>query len=334
MSLAQQSTVRPELVFSRFSDQLAPFVEAAGLEPDFFTDPEFECSVHSFVKLLELAGCSTDESIGLRLGEQVRSEDFGVVGQALRSMEKLEDVLLGIGRYLVVRTQSVKFDVDVLDALVAVSYRITDPTIIQRRQDAEFTLAAMLSCWREVTASALIPERVDFEHPRPKDLSLHRAFFHCPLRFGQDSNRLYFSKTVLDLPVHTSNRRLLQALRPFLEDQCKLRNQSSGLLSKVSQAIAAELGTGGVGVIQVAGALHMSVRTLQRRLSGMNLEFGVLVEDVRRALALEYVGNSSYRLTDVALMLGYAEASSFTRAFRRWTGVAPRDYRSAMNPDA
>ncbi|MNG24433.1 HTH-type transcriptional regulator VirS [compost metagenome] len=71
----------------------------------------------------------------------------------------------------------------------------------------------------------------------------------------------------------------------------------------------------------------MSVRTLQRRLGDLDLEFGELVEEVRRALALEYVGNSSYRLTDVALMLGYAEPSSFSRAFRRWTELTPREFR-------
>ncbi|MOA45947.1 HTH-type transcriptional regulator VirS [compost metagenome] len=80
-------------------------------------------------------------------------------------------------------------------------------------------------------------------------------------------------------------------------------------------------------MVQVAESLHMSVRTLQRRLGELDLEFGQLVEDVRRALALEYVGNSSYRLTDVALMLGYTEASSFSRAFRRWTELTPREYR-------
>ncbi|MCY1281620.1 HTH-type transcriptional regulator VirS [compost metagenome] len=327
MPPSPHNMMNPESMLRRFSDQLSPFLTEAGLDTSFFTDPEAECSAAAWVKLMELAGKHVDDSIGLRLGSEIRSMDLGVFGQALRSMDRLEEVLHGSSRYIVTRSQAEKVDISISGWLVTISYCITDPTIIPRRQDAEFSLATMLSCFRELTASAMRPVRVDFEHAPPKDLSLHREIFQCPLQFNQDANRLYFNKSVLDLPVRTANKRLLQALQPFLEEQRKLRSQPVSLLSEVSQAIAAELRLGRVGVVQVAESLHMSVRTLQRRLGELDLEFGQLVEDVRRALALEYVGNSSYRLTDVALMLGYTEASSFSRAFRRWTELTPREYR-------
>ena len=327
MALAQKSTMHPELLFSQFADQLSPFLEEAGLEASFFTDPEVECSAASLVKLLELAGRSLDDSIGLRLGAQIRSSDMGVLGQALRSMDRLGDTLNGLSRYMVTRSQAERVEVIELDRLVILSYQLADPSITQKRQDAEFSLAAMLSCIRDLTGCTVMPVRVDFEHAAPKDLSCHREMFHCPIRFGQDCNRLYFNKSVLDLPICTSNRRLLQALQPYLEEQRKLRSQSASLLIDVSRAIATELGRGRVGVVQVAQAMNLSVRTLQRRLRELDLEFGAVVEDVRRALAIEFVGNSSFRLTDVALMLGYTEASSFSRAFRRWTNLTPREYR-------
>lgn len=327
MPLSQHNTMNPESLLRRFAEQLSPFLLESGLDKSVFTDPEAVCPAAAWVKLMELAGKHLDDSIGLRIGNQIRSMDFGVLGQALRSMDHLEEVLHGLSRYMVTRSQVEKVEISVSGWLVTISYQITDPTIIPRRQDAEFSLAAMLSCIRDLTASAVSPVRVDFEHAPPKDLSAHREVFHCPLQFNQDSNRLYFNKTVLDLPVRTANKRLLQALQPFLEEQRKLRSQPVSLLGEVSQAIAAELRLGRVGVVQVADSLHMSVRTLQRRLGELDLEFGKLVEDVRRALALEYVGNSSYRLTDVALMLGYTEASSFSRAFRRWTELTPREYR-------
>ncbi|MNE97843.1 HTH-type transcriptional regulator VirS [compost metagenome] len=77
----------------------------------------------------------------------------------------------------------------------------------------------------------------------------------------------------------------------------------------------------------IAGQLGFSSRTLQRRLHEQALEFNALVEEIRSTMALEYVQNSSRSITDIASRLGYAEASSFTRAFRRWTGVTPRAYR-------
>jgi AraC-like DNA-binding protein len=333
MALAQTNTLCTELLFSRFSEQLTPFLEQAGLEDSLFTDPELEISAISLVKLLELAGRNLDDAIGLHLGAQVRSADMGVLGQALRSMDRLGDALVGLSRYMVTRSQTERIEVAEIDRLVTVSYQIADPSITQRRQDAEFSVSALFVCIRELTGADFMPERVDFEHAAPRNLSCHREMFHCPIRFDQDCNKLYFDKSILDLPICTSNRRLLQALQPYLEEQRKLRSHSAGLLIEVSRAIATELGRGRIGVVQVAEAMNLSVRTLQRRLRELDLEFGEVVEDVRRALAIEYVGNSSFRLTDVALMLGYTEASSFSRAFRRWTDLTPREYRKRSGLD-
>jgi len=327
MALAQKNTLQTELLFSRFANELSPFLEEAGLGTSFFTDPDLEVSAASLARLMELAGRALGDTIGLRLGSQVQSSDMGVLGQALRSMDRLGDTMKGLSRYMVTRSQAERIEMVESDRQVIVSYQIADPSITQKRQDAEFSIAAMLSCMREMTGCAIAPVRVDFEHTAPADLSCHREMFHCPIRFGQDCNRLYFNRSVLDLPICTSNRRLLQALKPYLEEQRKIRSQSASLLIDVSRAIATELGRGRIGVVQVAEAMNLSVRTLQRRLRDLDLEFGTVVEDVRRALAIEYVGNSSFRLTDVALMLGYTEASSFSRAFRRWTNLTPREYR-------
>ncbi|MNJ40779.1 HTH-type transcriptional regulator VirS [compost metagenome] len=96
---------------------------------------------------------------------------------------------------------------------------------------------------------------------------------------------------------------------------------------RISLAIEADLQGGKVALEEVASQLCMSKRTLQRRLSELNVEFNELVEEVRQARALDLVRHSSLSLTEIAMRLGYYEASSFTRAFRRWTGLTPRDYR-------
>ena len=80
----------------------------------------------------------------------------------------------------------------------------------------------------------------------------------------------------------------------------------------------------------MARSLGMGPRTLQRRLAEQQVEFSQLVEDVRRALARQYVAGGEYSITEVALLLGYAEASSFSRAFRRWTGQSPQAYRQQV----
>ncbi|MCY1533950.1 HTH-type transcriptional regulator VirS [compost metagenome] len=210
---------------------------------------------------------------------------------------------------------------------VVIDYQLTDPTITQRRQDSELSLALIVTSLRDITGQDVYPLRVEFEHPAPASIERHQQTFHCPVVFGRSSNRLIYDRALLDMPLLTTDVRLHHALVASLEEQRKSRAAESDLLVHLGQVIAASLPTGDVSLEQVARSQGVSPRTLQRRLSEQRIEFSGLVEDVRRALALEYVGGSHYNLTEVALMLGYAEASCFSRAFRRWTQVTPQQYR-------
>ncbi|MDT4871125.1 HTH-type transcriptional regulator VirS [compost metagenome] len=99
------------------------------------------------------------------------------------------------------------------------------------------------------------------------------------------------------------------------------------MLSQVAHHITSGLSSGSVSLEQVASDLNMGLRTLQRRLAEHNVDFSQLVEDVRRSLAESYVMQSDYSLTEIALLLGYSEASTFCRAFRRWTQLTPQQFR-------
>ncbi|MNR32814.1 HTH-type transcriptional regulator VirS [compost metagenome] len=117
---------------------------------------------------------------------------------------------------------------------------------------------------------------------------------------------------------------------PGLEEERRRRLADTDLTARIGLVIEANLASGRVGLEQVATELCMSKRTLQRRLQELDLEFAELVEEIRQALAIELVRQSPRSLTDIAQQLGYNEASSFTRAFRRWTGLSPREFRQGV----
>ncbi|MNF71427.1 HTH-type transcriptional regulator VirS [compost metagenome] len=135
-----------------------------------------------------------------------------------------------------------------------------------------------------------------------------------------------YARALLDMPILTADTRLFQALEPFLQRKQSARTESE-LLSRMGAHIASGLGSGGVSIELIASSMGMGVRTLQRRLSEEGLDFTQVVEDVRRSMAEEYVARSDYSFTNIALLLGYSEASSFSRAFRRWTHLTPLKYR-------
>ncbi len=310
------------------AELFAPFLAEVGLDEQVLHSPKSEIPLARYVELWETLGRKVDASIGLRLSRQADSSALGAFGHALRSAPTLPLVLRCLSHFIVVLSQATRVEVSEDARHFSVSYQITDPTIVLRRQDAEFSLGLGLSLLREVTEnSALQPERVDFEHPAPADVTLHHEVFQCPVHFNQADNRLYFAKVLLDMPVRTADPRLFQALAPFLQQQRASRAAASDLLSRLGQHIASTLSSGGASLELVADSIGMGPRTLQRRLAEHQVEFSQLVEEVRRSLALAYVGQAEYSITEIAVLLGYAESSSFSRAFRRWTQLTPQQYR-------
>jgi AraC-like DNA-binding protein len=321
-------TVLAESFFRRNAELFRPHLAAVGLREQILSAPESEIPVTKYVALWEVLGSEVSPTIGLEVAMRTESSELGAYGHAIRCAPSMQLVLRSLSRFMVVLTQATQLDFEDNGKRISLAYRVTDASIVQRRQDAEFTICTILNLLREVTRNPqLSPVRVDFEHRAPSDLASHREVFGCPIRFEQPDNRLYFSRELLDMPIRTADQRLFQALEPFLEQQRQSRAASTDVLSQVAHHIASSLSSGCASLEQVASDLKIGVRTLQRRLAEQNVGFSQLVEDVRRSLAESYVMQSDYSLTEIALLLGYSEASSFCRAFRRWTQLTPQQFR-------
>lgn len=329
-------TVFAESFFRSNAELFAPFLAEAGLDERILHACDVEIPAAKYLEFWELLGRKLDASIGLRIGIQTASTTLGAYGHAIRSAPSMFLALRSLSHFAVVFAQGLQVDVHIDAQQVVLSYQITDPglVVLPRRQDTEFSIGLFLSLLREVTGNPqLRPERVDFEHAAPADLAFHLELLACPLHFQQPDNRLYFPLTLLDMPIRTADPRLFQALEPFLEQQRLGRAAASDFLNQLSYHIASSLGSGGASLEMVAKSMGLSQRTLQRRLGEHQLEFRLLVEEVRRSLAEAYVARAEYSLTEVALLLGYAETSSFSRAFRRWTELSPQQYRQRAKTD-
>lgn len=323
-------TIFAESFFRRNADLFAPHLAAVGLDEKILMSPESEIPLSQYVALWEVLGREVSPTIGLQVGIRTQSSDLGTYGHAVRCAPSMKLVMRCLRHFISVLAQGTRVGSEDDGKSVAMSYQITDPAIVQRRQDSEFSIGIALNLMREITlCPELRPIRVEFEHAAPIDLSFHREVFDCPIHFDRPDNRVYFSRDLLDMPVRTADTRLYEALEPFLEQQRKHRAAATDLLSQLGLHIASSLGSGRVSLELVAGSMKMSVRTLQRRLTKHGLDFSQLVEGIRRSLAEDYVARSDFSLTEIALLLGYAEASSFSRAFRRWTHSTPKHFRES-----
>ncbi|MBM7062972.1 AraC family transcriptional regulator [Pseudomonas sp. UL073] len=327
-----KNTVYVEALLQRYADIFRPCLAAVGLDESVLERADTKIPLSQYTALLETAAAHNDPSLGLRmglglLGARAQNSLMGGIGHVARSAPDVRALLDCAGRYIVVHAQANELSWRLQAGRLEISYRITDPSVGQCRQDAEFALGNLYALLREVTGERFAPLRVDFAHPQPADISLHREVFQCPLRFDQPANSMAWPTEMLDAPLLSADPRLHQALLPGLEEERRRRLADTDLTTRIGLVIEANLSNGKVGIDEVARHLCMSKRTLQRRLQELELEFAELVEEIRQALAIDLVRQSSHSLTEIAQQLGYNEASSFTRAFRRWTGVTPREYR-------
>jgi AraC-like DNA-binding protein len=322
-------TIHSEGFFARFENQFRPFVAELGIPDAVFTRQDVEVVTTKYAELLETVAREVDPYFGLEMGENLTAKDMGVVGHAISAAPDIGTMLRLMSVYLYVFSQSNTMRLDVGENRAALTYKVTILSPEKIRQDAECTMAYATSLIRRLSGVQFKPELVEFVHARPKSVSRHQQLFGCEVVFGRKSNRLHFDKRILGTPVLTSDPGLLRALRFYLDDKIKVRSETEDIITKIRHLISGSLVNGVPDQKRIADQLGMSARTLQRKLRDKEVVFADLVDEIRYAIARDYLPHTEFSLTDVAMMLGYGELSSFSRAFKRWTGSSPDLFRKS-----
>lgn len=306
----------------------------AHILPDMAGSPTLKLKLSAFVDLFEESARQTQNgNFGLWFGNQFKPRDLGMWGYAAVSAPTLGSALenlVGLFRYH--QESSVMRLRRGDEGLMRLEYQITAPAIVERRQDAELSLGMFLNFFRECCGARWSPEEVHFEHPRPAEAREHEAAFDAPVYFSQPTNAILFRSGLLERPMPAHDPRLLQIMRTCLEQLSSEAPTEDVLLDRAKTAIRMKLPEGYPALEQVAEDLHVSTNAICRELHDAKLGYAELVESVRRDLALCYVRQRQLPFSEIALLLGYSELSAFSRAFRRWTGASPREFRArALN---
>jgi AraC-like DNA-binding protein len=190
----------------------------------------------------------------------------------------------------------------------------------------ECAFAWVLSVARHGTGTRLSPMRVEFVQPRAHIKAIERHF-SCPVVCGAARNAIVFRASDTQRPFVTRNAELLAMLAPQFEEELKRENDDENFLGRVRVAIQQRLTGQRPAIEDIADALYVSPRTLQRRLQDEGSSFQRVLEEARHQLARHYLDNSLLELNEAAYLLGYNDANSFVRAFRTWEGVLPARWR-------
>ena len=304
----------------------------AGILPDMAGAPTLKLKLSAFCQLFEESARQTGHgNFGLWFGNQFKPRDLGLWGYAAVSAPTLGSALENlVGLFPYHQESSAMRLVRGRDGLVRLEYQITAPAIVERRQDAELSLGMFLNFFRECCGPSWAPEEVHFEHPKPALAKEHEMAFDAPVYFSQPTNALLFRPEILARRMPATDLKLLAVMQTCLERLGSEPPAEDPLLDRVRTAVRVKLPEGCPALEEVADDLRVPVGAICRDLHHGGTTYTELVEGVRRDLALSYVRQRQLPFSEIAMLLGYSELSAFSRAFRRWTGASPREWRARV----
>lgn len=305
----------------------------AGFDLDWLSDPEARMPLAVEVRLWDLAAeASGDPLFGLHAAVAIRPGAFGVLDYAVRTAPDLRTALQRLARYNRLVHDLASFDVvsDGHGEDVHIQHRFTGRALSPCRHAAEFTLASLVVVASQIGGQPVSARAVTFAHPAAGDTEAYRAIFGVTPHFGAAASCLVLAASVLDRPVPAADPVLSRIVTAHAEQLLAVQLPvPEGIAAQVRRQIAEGVANGPVTLSTIARSLHLSERSLQRRLDDEGTRFADLVDEVRRELALRYIADDRMALGEVAYLLGFAEPSPFHRAFKRWTGTTPAAARRA-----
>ena len=304
---------------------LAPLLQRAGLSERDLDNRQQRISAKTQGRFLEdAAEALGDSAFGLHLAEEANPREAGLLYYVASAARNLGEALVLYERYSRIVNEAVRVKLTRAPEGAVVEVSVIGLARHSIQHNAEFVMAVLLKALREVLGRNICPIRSTFIHARNSDLREFERFFGCPVEFAAPSDQLSFSKEAPALPLMTGDPYLLETLQPFCDDAARERHTASGTVQVlVENEVQRLLSRGKAQKQSVARSLGLSKRTLSRRLAQEGTTYDEVVDRLRRSLALQYIKDPSLSLAQMAWLLGYEQSTSFSDAYRRWTGYSP-----------
>ncbi len=308
-------------VTQRFSQALLQAAERLGLPgPPLHPDGERVPLAVQDQLWQHLVDCADDALVGLQLGLTLQVGHLDVAGMLLMSCDDYGESLDILHEYLPIIGEGGEVEVNSTGDQVTLRYAPIYE--VCQAQRVEAVLSAILHLSRWSTGGRFMPESVHFAHAPLDDASRYPGLLGCPVHFGSDSNFLRFSTAQLALPLIQANSALRDQLRLLADNRLRELGESS-LSASVSALIREHPSA---GKERIAEMLAMSGRHLNRRLADEGLSFKQLRDRELRILA-EAALLREEKIIVIAEQLGFSDESAFAKAFRRWSGMTPSQFR-------
>jgi AraC-like DNA-binding protein len=318
-SLLEEAGVSPEQLFRELR---ARGVTATGTTRAL-------ASVNDEMVLLETAvDLSRDPCLMLRVGQQLGIASYGSFGFALMSCASLRETVRLLLRYgqVVFRPSWTALE---HEGGLILRANITGGSAAQQQLVSELSFSNLTTVGRALYGSQVENGEgveIQLSYARPSHSACYDSAFNVPVTFDCEHSQLILPPQVLDTPVKTANRSEHVVFQQQCEEILRGLNSAEKSTAAVRHLLIQSAGDF-LDIAQVADSLHVSERTLRRRLEAESTSFRATFEEIRDLLAREYLAGTDLTVAEIAHLLNYAETVNFRRAFVRWNGVTPSEYR-------
>ncbi|WP_084381915.1 AraC family transcriptional regulator [Pseudomonas mucidolens] len=302
----------------------------AGLNPQHMDDPNARYPLSATTRLWELAvQASGDPAIGLRVSRFVSPTTFHALGYALVASGSLREVFERIVRYHRVVSDALCLELKHEGERYCFRLLRAEDRPAPAFEAIDAFVAIYVRTCRNRLGRDYAPLAVYLRRPAPADPEPWHKVFRAPVFFAAEEDRLEFAPADFDSHLDDANPELAEHNETVLK-RTLAQLQPLTWERKVRSAIEAQLPDGEPGAERIAQALHLSLRSLQRHLADEGCRFDALLNECRENLALQHLRDPDCSLAEISHLLGFADTSSFNRAFKRWTGMTPGQFREGL----
>lgn len=311
------------------------FLARRGVDFERDSDPALRFPITRMNRIWEDAVVETGASdFGLVAGALITPNTLSVLGMAMWSACTLKEQLECFIRYQFVLAKASHMQ------LIEQGEHLISTTRIHRGADGKLVIpdcsqdaicAAMHTLRRTLYRRNYSPQRVELMRSRPVNPARYETFFGCPVLFEQPAIRVFIRLEDALAPIPGGSPYVAKAAERLLEEYAAQARAPADTIGQLRQALTLLLPQGKATMDQVVKQLHTSKRTFHRKLEDRGTSFREQLEDFQRELACSYLKQNDLTVGDISFMLGFSSSSNFTRAFKRWTGCTPQDYRQQLS---
>ncbi len=307
-------------------------LEIVQLSASSLHNPDVDARVPT-ARMVELydyaARALNDPGLPIRIAEGQRSENLSIVAFIIATASDGASAVRRAGRYLRIAFDT-GVDWEVEDRADAIQVRFPlSPKSLASRIQIECGIASFVHHFRTMGQVDVIPNYVTFPHAAPDHTRTHEAFFRCPIRWGEGVAEFEFDRSFADRAVSPkADAKMSEFFQRYADELLEGLKSRAPLRERVKVILERELASGDALSQCVAKQLGMSERSLRRALQGEGVGVRDLIEEVRRERAMALLRGRETTVSDVAYLIGFSDVSAFSRAFKRWTGHSPRQFRT------